>query len=528
MSGSRFRPKLRSVLTLTHGMVLLLPLAGIAGLRIYQNALVRQTQAELVSQAGLVSALFAEKVSDYAYRQGAYEGLATDEAGRTHAELVPAPIDMLRAEILAPQPAPVAVTTEAHASVRKAGRVTSFILRKARAVTLTGCRIVDVEGRIVASSGGDLGLSLAGMPEIQAALKGAPSVTLRQRVPEPGEHTPALGSIGRGARLRLNVCLPIFDHARVLGAVLMSRTPIDVRKDLYEKRFAILATFGFFLVLILLIAGISAFFVTRPIDILVQQAGKLARHERDWDAVKPHAVTAEALELSEAVASMAATLEKRGDYIRDFARHVSHEFKTPLTSLRGTTELLQDHWASMSDEKRSSFLANLSQDSARLDRLVSRLLELAQAEMARTEQSEAPLAPLFHQLKARYGDLGLEVSAQDQGMSAGLPTEVLEAALSNLLSNSLQHGAKRAEILTARQGAQLVLTLKDDGPGISPANAAKVFTPFFTTQRAHGGTGLGLTITQALLEAHQGTISLLPDTEHSGASFRITVPAAKP
>jgi len=88
----------------------------------------------------------------------------------------------------------------------------------------------------------------------------------------------------------------------------------------------------------------------------------------------------------------------------------------------------------------------------------------------------------------------------------------LEAVLENLLDNAFQHGGAGVQVTlearAARGGGALEIVVRDDGAGISPANSARVFDPFFTTARDRGGTGLGLTIVRALLRAHDATIAL--------------------
>ena len=105
-----------------------------------------------------------------------------------------------------------------------------------------------------------------------------------------------------------------------------------------------------------------------------------------------------------------------------------------------------------------------------------------------------------------------------------IPPDILETVLVNLLDNSRQNGASRVAITLSRTADGWSLIVADDGKGITPANTEKIFTPFFTTRRDDGGTGLGLGIVRSLLRAYGGEISL--DSTARGASFRITVPAA--
>jgi len=105
-----------------------------------------------------------------------------------------------------------------------------------------------------------------------------------------------------------------------------------------------------------------------------------------------------------------------------------------------------------------------------------------------------------------------------------IPPDILETVLVNLLDNSRQNGASSVAITLSRAADGWSLIVADDGKGITPANTEKIFTPFFTTRRDDGGTGLGLGIVQSLLRAYGGEISL--DSTARGASFRIKVSAA--
>jgi signal transduction histidine kinase len=110
-----------------------------------------------------------------------------------------------------------------------------------------------------------------------------------------------------------------------------------------------------------------------------------------------------------------------------------------------------------------------------------------------------------------------------------MASEVLESILSNLLDNARQHGGPDAHVRVAaslmqRQGqGRVQILVQDNGQGISSADASKIFTPFFTTARDSGSTGLGLSIVHALLAAHHGSIIL--ENREQGARFTIELPA---
>ena len=105
-----------------------------------------------------------------------------------------------------------------------------------------------------------------------------------------------------------------------------------------------------------------------------------------------------------------------------------------------------------------------------------------------------------------------------------LAPEAARAVFGQLVRNAREHGATQVRIAARREAARLVVTVSDNGSGISPGNRERVFEPFFTTRREAGGTGMGLQIVRSMLTAHGGSILLL-ETE-SGAAFEVIVPLA--
>ncbi|HPY39203.1 MAG TPA: HAMP domain-containing sensor histidine kinase, partial [Thiolinea sp.] len=193
---------------------------------------------------------------------------------------------------------------------------------------------------------------------------------------------------------------------------------------------------------------------------------------------------------------------------------------TPLTSMQGALELLNEHMDSMPTERRQRFLDNLLSDTQRLKNLVNRLLELARADALEPTRQSSQLPELIRSMQNRYHERGLEIEADAlPAVPLAIAPDALESVLGNLFDNSLHHGATTVR-LKASFGAdhqQLILSVHDNGQGISPANRERIFTPFFTTRRNEGGTGLGLEIVASLLKAYNATIYLGP--AESGAEF---------
>jgi two-component system, OmpR family, sensor kinase len=260
--------------------------------------------------------------------------------------------------------------------------------------------------------------------------------------------------------------------------------------------------------------------VTRPIAALVIRTHQIAQGGRD--AIRPPDAygTAELATLAQAFLDVASRLMHRTEYMRSFAAHVSHELKSPLTAIRGSSELLRDEGDSMTPAERQKFLDTIVTETDRLTRLVARLRELAQAEMP-IGAGTTTLATVLPELRAQSGSLNLIVLGDD--IIIPLPAETLGIVLAHLADNAAQHGATRLTLAATRSGESAVLTVSDNGEGISEGNRDRIFQPFFTTRRESGGTGMGLDIVRALLQAHNVDIALQPSTK--GAQFQI-VPAA--
>ena len=208
------------------------------------------------------------------------------------------------------------------------------------------------------------------------------------------------------------------------------------------------------LLLMCVATALTTLMITRPLKALIRQAQQVTRGEtKGVSAPLKNPGTYEVDLLSKSLAQMSATLEGRANYIRTFASNVSHEFKTPLTSIRGTVELLKDHFEDMSAEDRDRFLHILEHDADRLTKLVRRLLDLARADVVQPGSEQAQVAEAFKRVADRFCSDGMNVTvdaAPELGPVAMAP-EVLESILSNLVDNSRQHGGPQVHVhLSAR------------------------------------------------------------------------------
>ncbi|MGJ0485899.1 MAG: HAMP domain-containing sensor histidine kinase [Methylomicrobium sp.] len=523
--------RLRSILLFVMLMVLVLPLGGLYFFRIYENELVRQTEQELISQAAALSASYRQLLRNLDAEGESFGRLLTDSLGNlSYAGTHPislgdsyAPIfpelslfDQIKPPRPLAEPAPISSDNLA----RRAGVLVRPILQDTQMITLSGIRLLDPSGIVIAGRE-EVGSSLAHIPEVAEALQGRYASVIRQRVSD--EPPPPLYSISRGANIRVFIAFPVIENARLQGVLYLSRTPNNILKHLYAvKGRVLLAGVSLLLIVVTIVAMVSSS-IARPIRELIRQTEKLKSGEQKVIEPLQNPVTVEIAQLSESFAGMSHALSERTDYIRRFATHVSHEFKTPLTSIHGALELLQDHSDSMSEERRQRFLANLLADTHRLKQLVNRLLELAHADAMLPSRQKCRLQEVAEPLKNRYAERGLHIELDtSSAQSLSIAPEVLEMVLVNLLENSLQHGADRMRIHSERLEGCLQIGLQDNGAGISRENRNKIFTPFFTTRRNAGGTGLGLEIVASLMKTYGGEIELGECSQ--GALFWLRLP----
>jgi two-component system OmpR family sensor kinase len=231
--------------------------------------------------------------------------------------------------------------------------------------------------------------------------------------------------------------------------------------------------------------------------------------------------------IEEAFGARAASENK----LRRFLADASHELRTPLTSILGYSEIfdlgIRDRPADLATAMR-----NIKNEAARMGTLVDDLFLLAQLDQ------ERPLARDSFDLAevAAQSVASVRVSAPDRVVTlvVGGPVTMvgdlqrMRQVVDNLLVNAVLHAPDAAiDVGVHLDGDEVILSVHDNGPGIGPAVASRIFEPFFRSDpsrtRATGGAGLGLAIVTAIVEAHGGRVTLL---EGEGTTFEVRVPAA--
>ncbi|MEC8154182.1 MAG: ATP-binding protein [Pseudomonadota bacterium] len=536
------RPRLSTLLLAVNLILLIAPLSGVFAMRLYESALLRQTESALLSQTAFIAASYRAALErnrtssldggglshpvDPAFEIDSVEG----EPWRPR----PPVLDLARDKPLPPAPPPRRTPSPTHWLSEAVGKDISPVIVEAHHFTLSSIRVLDHRGTIVASTAENVGQSVAHLPEVERALRGEIVSLLREKE-EFAEGQRGFNAFERSSGIRVHVAAPIILDNRVVGGVLLGRTPSTLRNALRSKVRIFIVGGVLLVVMAMALSLFLAATIVGPVSRLIHQAKQVADGRRSGIRPLRYPVTADIAELSEAVVAMANTLETRSAYIREFAANVSHEFKTPLTSIQGAVELLRDHAASMDEDRRARFLDNIAKDSDRLARLVTRLLELARADVMQPGGAgESRLAALLLDLQRHYADLGqsfgIEGADSDTGIGArgeddirvAMDGDNLASVVRNLIDNALHHGKGEPRLVIEPATAQVRLRVIDDGPGVSPANADRIFSAFFTTDREGGGTGLGLALVKTLVEVHGGHIRLADRAE--GCEFVVTLP----
>ena len=520
----KWRPSLGLVVFYMLSTVNVLPLAGLFFFRIYDNQLIHQTQAELIAQSEVLAVVYAREIEagiSSGLRLGAplAAGARPDPADR-FAPIKPA-LDLASHDLLARRPAGRPPQTPPDQAYIDIGARLQPICDETQRVTLAGFRILDANGTVIAGQE-EVGLSLAHIEEVAAALEGQYHATLRIRV----RNKPPLPiySISRGTGVRVHSAMPVIVGNRIAGVVYMFRTPSNIFQHLYDEKVKFILAAIAVLGVTVLIGFVFLRTVARPMQELIERIAEIGRGDRHAFRPLAHYGTREFALLSGNFLDMAERLSNRSDYISTFAAHLTHELKSPLTSIKGAGELLLDSIeqpdGGLTEAERKMFLSNILGDTERLEAMAHRLRDLARAQNSQ-QSGSTPLEFVIDGLRSRFNRLSIKTDGNLE-QTIGMSAENALIVLSHLVDNAVRHNATEVRLCAIEMAGAIRMTVSNDGDVISEQNRDRVFDAFFTTRRDNGGTGMGLAIVQSMLRANGGSIRLLrPET---GVAFEVEFP----
>ena len=218
---------------------------------------------------------------------------------------------------------------------------------------------------------------------------------------------------------------------------------------------------------------------------------------------------------------------------------VAHELRAPLTSVKGFTATLLAKWSRFSDDQKRVMLETVNADADRVTRLITELLDVSRIESGRMEVRRQLVDVPERARKIIAGRVASGESEDRFRLEAAhdlpetwLDADKIDQILGNLVENAVRHGAGivtvvvRREKVSGDQQEAITVSVRDQGEGIPPEMALRVFRQFWRGKR-RGGTGLGLYIVKGLIEAMNGEIAVAR-APGGGAEFRFTLPAGTP
>ncbi|WP_298887540.1 ATP-binding protein [uncultured Bradyrhizobium sp.] len=520
----KWRPSLGLVIFAVLATVAVLPLVGLFFFRLYDNQLIRQTQAELIAQSRVLATIYAQEVTarlDSGLTLGAeVPPDVLPDPGDQFTPIRPA-LDLTANDLLRRRPDALPASQPAQQAYVEIGAKLTPIIRETQKVTLAGFRILDPQGVVIAGRQ-EVGQSLVHIEEVSDALHGQYRATLRNRVPD--KPPPPIYSFSRGLGVHVFSAMPVIVNNRVAGVIYTTRTPNNIFDLLYQERVKFVLA-GLAVILGTIAIGlVFSRTITLPMRELIDRASRIGRGDREAFEPLRHYGTREFAQLSQSFLGMAEQLARRSDYIATFSAHLTHELKSPLTSIKGAAELLQDSFQDkgLTSSEQRTFIANILSDTQRLEAMAQRLRELARAEsLPQNERTE--LAPVIADLRSRFPESAIEASGS-LDRPIGMSGEKALIVLSHLADNAMRHKAGTIRLEALDERTTLRLTVSNDGEPISAPNRDRIFDAFFTTRRDQGGTGMGLAIARAVMASHGGSIRLKPTDD--GVAFELQFPTA--
>jgi two-component system sensor histidine kinase ChvG len=397
----------------------------------------------------------------------------------------------------------------------------------------------------VAGPTDDSGLVSSGAGEDPNTLGWQPDAREALQLTSASPDQEAAPFIRRGAdgQLLITVAEPVNSSQQNVGTVLLTSEAEAVDRAVFAIRISILGLFALALALTVLVSVYLAGTIANPI-LRLAGAAALMREGRARGGALPEKITDrndEIGELARALDGSAKALWSRMDAIERFAADVAHEIKNPLSSIRSAIETL----TRVEDPTRASrLLAIVTQDVARLDRLITDISDSSRldSELSRTRMEIIDLAPILgtlnemHDATRKANGPIMVLDAPPMGLMVRGVESRLVQVLRNLIGNAISFSPENGQIwLRGREtGGIIELAIEDEGPGIPDGKLDDIFDRFYserpTSEQFGSHSGLGLSISRQIVEAHQGRISAenRRDTEGHiiGARFVIRLPKA--
>ncbi|MGV8937605.1 MAG: stimulus-sensing domain-containing protein [Allorhizobium sp.] len=370
-------------------------------------------------------------------------------------------------------------------------------------------------------------------PEVMNALTGVRGAVVR--VTDKGE-------------LIVSVAVPVQRFRAVLGVLLLSTQAGDIDKIVHAERLAIMRVFGVATLVNILVSLLLSSTIANPLRRLSAAAIRVRRGAKEREEIPDFSARQDEIgNLSIALREMTTALYDRIDAIESFAADVSHELKNPLTSLRSAVETLP---LAKNDVQRQRLMDVIQHDVRRLDRLISDISDASRldAELARSDSEPVDLEVLLgnmveisRQIRSSKKPVEIDyIIDQKPGSKTRFAINGHDLRIGQVVTNLIENARSfvpvsggQITIRLSRTRGRCIIQIEDNGPGIQAENIDRIFERFYTdrpdSESFGQNSGLGLSISRQIAEAHGGTLSAenILDTEGEtilGARFILTLP----
>ncbi|MCB1461068.1 MAG: sensor histidine kinase [Nitratireductor sp.] len=381
-------------------------------------------------------------------------------------------------------------------------------------------------------------------PEVKTAMTGQPQTMVR--LTGQGEHI-------------ISVAVPVQRLRAVVGVLLLSTQGGDIDRIVTEERLAILRIFLVAGIVLMVLSGLLAGTIANPLRKLAEAAVRVRHGVKSRVQIPDFSNRQDEIgNLSQTLRDMTNALYARIEAIESFAADVSHELKNPLTSLRSAVETLP---LARNETTRNRLMEIIQHDVRRLDRLITDISDASRldAELAREDSTPVDLRAMLENIVAMrrlvpgVGKAGASSGGtydESTGKSVAINLDIAPArgaeayfisghesrlgqVINNLLDNARSfvpaRGGQIDIALRRIPGGSIEIAIQDNGPGIHAEKIERIFERFYTDRPEEEGfgqnSGLGLSISRQIIEAHNGTITAENrQAPQTGARFVVTLP----
>ena len=335
---------------------------------------------------------------------------------------------------------------------------------------------------------------------------------------------------------RLSTIAPITEHLNIRGYVAVHY----LMSDLYQSRSSLLWIIQLLFVITYLMTAVLflfySFYIRKPLYAITKGASEFANGNLSYQI--PVKSENELGYLAINLNYMADKLNRNGEYQRQFISNISHDFRSPLTSIKGYVEAMID--GTIPVEMQEKYLKIISYEAERLEKLTRGLLTLNELDIHKRmlniqdfdiNQTIKSTAASFEGTCTTRQIL-LELILSGQTLYAHADLEQIQQVLYNLLSNAIKFSPDHSTITieTTEKNGKIFVSVKDHGIGIPKSSINKIWERFYKIDRSRGkdqkGTGLGLAIVKEIISAHGQHINVI-STEGVGTEFIFTLEQAK-